>query len=289
MEPSRAKRASAAKTRDVDIYCHTDISDFLVAILSSIKSRNPQYSVRAWAKQLGYKNPSLLLDVLHRRRRVNTELRDRIAESLCLGEREREYFNTLGMVSRMKSEKERAILLEQLDQLRPDRSRTELKNAHFKFVQDWYCLVILEMTGLPDFRCDPSYIACRLRYKVSPQQVELAITNLKKLGLLVEHADASVGRAEGNPVLRDEVPSEAVRNHHRQMMIQAREALRELPIEERDFRSTKFAIRKNDIPAAKEIVKGFHKAMQKLSLKETAADEIYAFNTQLFSLTGEVR
>jgi len=39
-------------------FCHPQ--DYLGAIFSQIKTRNPRFSLRAWTRQLGLKNPGIL-------------------------------------------------------------------------------------------------------------------------------------------------------------------------------------------------------------------------------------
>lgn len=49
----------------LDIYRYKDLSLYLADTLSERKTKNPRFSLRAWAKQLGQRTPSLLSDVLH--------------------------------------------------------------------------------------------------------------------------------------------------------------------------------------------------------------------------------
>jgi hypothetical protein len=69
-------------------------------------------------------------------------------------------------------------------------------------------------------------------------------------------------------------------------LTRAREALREQTVDERDFRSTKLGLRKERVDEAKRILRDAHRAVQRLAAPAGEADEVYALNTQLFSLTG---
>jgi uncharacterized protein (TIGR02147 family) len=145
----------------------------------------------------------------------------------------------------------------------------------------------LETLALKNFRGDCNVVARRLRRKVTPEQVKLAFSRLETLGLVFRDDQLGFRRGTGNPVLKDEVASEAIKNHHREMMINARDALREQSIEERDFRVTKLAILKKDYPIAKDLIRECHRSLQKLSVNENA-DDVYAFDTQFFKLTETV-
>ena len=269
------------------VFDYPDIPHFLCDLLARKQTRNPRYSIRAWSRQLGLNSPSLLLNVLKGERRLNPTLGAKIARHVKFTPEEKKYFDTLVLAGLARTDEEKELYSRILNRLQPDKERSELKLAHFGFINDWHYLAILELFALRDFRPDASYISRRLREKISLRTVELALRRLQQLGLIGKNSKAELVRLSGNPVVKDEIPDKAVQSHHTQMMEQAKCALEEQTVEERDFRATKLPIRKADFAAAKELIKEFHRALQKLSSKADG-DEVYAFNTQFFKLTWEV-
>ena len=269
------------------IYEYSSVSGFLRDVLDAKKRKNPAFSARAWAKRLGFKNGSLLIDILNGRRRLNSGLGGRIADDLPLSSRERAYYDILVLSSSAKTKAERDFYGNLLGDLRPDQHRSDLKLSHFRLIADWYHFTLLEAMSLKDFKNDATFLSRRLRGRLSPETINLAFQRLKELGL-VKEADSKLVRSNDNPVLSGEVPSFAVKNHHREILTRAREALREQEVDERDFRSSQLSFRKENYPKVKELIRNFHRAIQNLSEKEGVGDDVYALNTQFFKLTREV-
>jgi uncharacterized protein (TIGR02147 family) len=265
------------------IFHFSNIKDFLNEILANKKVKNPKFSIRTWAKRLGQTSPSLLVNVLKGNRKVSVEFGNRIADSIELTETERRYFNILILQNLSSSPAEHQLYNELLEHLRPDPNVLDLKLEDFKYISDWHHLALLEMLSLKNFKEDPKFLAKRLGDKISPEKVAHSLQLLRAVGL-INLTQNQIVRAPGNMVLKDNVPSEAIRSHHKQLMQRAIEALSEQSLDERDFRSSKFAIRYENYQKAVEIIKEFHKKMQKISTR-TDGDDVYAFNTQFFKLT----
>jgi uncharacterized protein (TIGR02147 family) len=154
----------------------------------------------------------------------------------------------------------------------------------FQLVADWYHFALLEMIALRGFSSKPEDLARRLCVPVHPLELERAMDRLQRQKLLVRDAEGGLSRGLGEPVTKDEVPSEAVKRHHVQMLAIAKKALYEQPVERRDFRGTKLALKREHYEAAKEIIRNCHRELQKLGA-QSEADAVYALNTQFFSLT----
>src|SRR5690349_15648969 len=79
----------------VAIFDYTDCIDYLTAVLADKKGINPNFSLRAWARQIGIANAGQLSLVLHRKRRISPTLSRRLRNSLPLDKDEVEYFDLL--------------------------------------------------------------------------------------------------------------------------------------------------------------------------------------------------
>ena len=74
----------------------------------------------------------------------------------------------------------------------------------------------------------------------------------------------------------------------KQLALFPESALREQSLDERDFRVTKLAVKAADYDKAKDIILRCHRSLQRLSVG-SGGDDVYAFNTQFFKLTGVVK
>jgi uncharacterized protein (TIGR02147 family) len=265
------------------IYDYVDSKAFLEDTLAFKKTKNKNFSIRAWSRQLGFKTPSLLNNILKGERRLGSDLVKRLTTTLHLSSAEQHYFEMLVQYNQATTQCEKDLLQDRLNQLRPDPAKQDLKLSHFKLISDWHHLAILEVFSVEGFAKDPDVLAKKLRNKITPDMALHSISILSKLGLLMQ-TDSGIARGPGNPVLKDEVPHEAIKMHHKQMLDLAKEAIVEQSVEERNLRSSKVAICRDKLPEVKEIIKECHQRIQKLSTSQNA-DCVYAFNSQLFLLS----
>ncbi len=273
------------EVRKKSVYEYRDVRDLLRDTLAEKKRKNPRYSIRAWARQLGYKSPSLLLGILHGRRRLNSDLGVRMASSIPMTSHERKYFNTLVLACAAKTQPGKDFYFALLDLLRPDPVQPKLQLAKVRSVAQWYHLALVEILALRDFNGDPQWLSSKFRGKVQPSEVSASLARLHKLGLIELCGPEGCQRwVKGPTVFREGISHEVFKDHHRELMPLARQALSDQPANTTDFRATKIALRRDDFGKAKEIIREFHRAIQRLSVKH-GADDVYAFNSHFFSLT----
>lgn len=269
------------------IYQFTDVIDFLNFEFESKRLRNQRFSLRAWSRQLGYENPSFVSHILKRQRKLKLDVAEKFANNLKLSLESKRYFELLVLLQNSKTVDEKHLYMELIETLgQPQIKQSQnLSIEAFRVISDWYHTAILELIELRDFQSDPIWIAERLRGEVTPQQVTKAIERLCKLELVTETASGKLKRVKDNPVLLENyIPSEAIRHFHKQMIDKAKEAIEKQDIEDRDLRGSTIAIRKKDYKKIQQIIKEAHAKIVSLAA-DGNADELYQFNTQLFSLT----
>jgi uncharacterized protein (TIGR02147 family) len=280
------KNARVENFNSVSVFKYLDPSEFLCAILEEKKVKNPSFSLRAWSKQLGFKNPSYLSSVLKGKRKLKLALANKIAESLQLTRESKNRFELLILRMNATSEGERELYSRLLSSLDQARRRTRLEHDKFQIISDWYHLVILEMVSLTNFRSDLKYLIGRLGPEVTAEKVEKAVRRLVRLKLLFWDSEGILRRSPFDPHAGDSVPSDAIRQHHTQLLERARLALSEQPLDERDFRGSTFVLSRTKIEEARRLIRGFHEEMRNLA-GPGDGDQVYRFSTQLFRMTRE--
>lgn len=275
------------------VFAFDDPVDFLNFELRERKKRDRRYSLRAWSRQVGYKNPSYLSHVLSRKRRLKPDFAGKLASDLSLKGRPLKYFELLVMNQNASSEREQETYRKLIAATRPKR----LGNAHqvsletFTLVSDWYHWAILEMTELDGFESDPRYIQRQLGGKVDLPTVREAIERLIRAGLMVREEDGRLRRAskESNETSTQVPrPPEAVAAYHKQMATLGLKAVSEQAPEERTFYGTTLSFREENLKKVAEILKEAH--LQVLRYAEHGKGEhVYQLNTQFFRLAGPPR
>jgi len=246
-------------------------------------ARNPHYSLRAFARDLKFL-PSRLSDVLNGRQGLSELSARHIAGGLSLSENERTWFSASVESHHARSRVRRRIAETSLEKMEDGGRYKRLREDIFAVVADWYHFAILELTAVKGFRQDPRWIGRRLG--IGTSVAELALERLEAVGLLKREGDMFVPTSSfvASP---DEIPSEAVKRHHQQILEKAATALALQPVAEREFSANTLAIDPADLPAIKEDLKNFRRRLERKYKKSPNRTRVYCLAQQFFSLTPE--
>jgi uncharacterized protein (TIGR02147 family) len=242
-------------------------------------ARNPKYSLRAFARDLGLA-PSRIVEVLQYKRGLSRAGGARIARGLGLQAKETETFLNLIDSVHGRSELVRSRASKALREARA-KDDSALRLDLFKLIADWYHYAILELTAVDGFESNEDWIAARLG--VSKTVIAGAIERLKRLGLLVEEDGVWKARDEMTYSTTD-IPSEGLRRHHEQILAKAKDAIYTQPVESRDFSALTMAIRREDVPLAKAMIKKFRRELSMQLEAGSAKNAVYNLAIQFFQL-----
>lgn len=272
---------------DVNVFEFDDPLEFLNATLATKKERNRNFSLRAWAKQLGYANPSLLSAVLRGERKLKADLAARVMTALGANDEELKYFEMIVLVRGARTEKERESYLRILASIRPEKKFHNLELEKFRFISEWYHLAVLEMVELRDFVPNPAWISRRLRQAISPSAAQWVLERLVRLKVLTRDSKGRLSKTRKVLEVQSSTPNEAVRTHHLQMIDRARAAAAEEPIEARHIAGSTLAIPATQWPKVVELIEDFHRRLSRLGAQGNG-DHVIRVNTQAFKLTSEM-
>lgn len=270
-----------------EIFNFSDVVDYLNYEFEAKQRKNSRFSLRAWARQLGYENPSFLSQILNRQRSLKGDVAERFSSNLQIKGKEKKYFDLLVLFKNSKTVDEKKIYLDLLDSLRPKshKGHYSLNIELFRVISDWHHSAILELVELAEFKNNATWIAHKLGGEVSIQNIEKAIKRLLNIELLEETPMGGLKRVKDNPILlEDSFRNEAIRHFHKQMIEKAKYAIEEQDVTERDLRGSTFTIRMKDYPKIQEILKKAHVEVVKYAC-EGDGEELYQFNTQFFRIS----
>jgi len=263
-----------------------EIRTLLLSEMERAQSRNPKYSLRAFAKKLGLA-PSALSELLSGKRRITGKL----ARQILLNLEVTENINIQELIkecSKSRGEVRRESLLETNKSsgtgavAAPNYMQVNMDQYHL--ISDWYYFAILSLSECADFNDDPSAVATRLGLR--PAQASAALERLERLGLLARDESGKL-RATGIPYsTSSDVASLSIRRSHRQRLELAKESLENDPIEVRDFSGITMAIDPEKIPEAKRRIKEFRRELCAF-LESGEKKAVYLFALQLFPLSRE--
>lgn len=261
---------------------HDDYRMILKEELDSRLAHNPNYSLRAFARDLSI-SPSRLSEILNYKQGLSRPAAEKIAAYLNLTSDEYDYFLDLVTAAHARSPKDRQGAKARVLRYKAEHDAFyQMKTDTFKIISDWFHLGILELCGLGEVQDDPRNLGKRLG--ITPIQAELAVDRLIRVGLL-ERKEKVLKPLTNTGWIQSEVPSESIRKFHRQILQKAIDALAVQSIGEREFNSNVLTISKKDIPEAKAAIRKFQQRFC-ANVKETSNhDELYCLAIQFFSLS----
>lgn len=227
--------------------------------------RNPNYSLRSFARTLGV-NSGPLSEIISRKRPLSGKMASQIVQRLDLNIEEHGRFlsNTVPTKTRVKARKFHSIDVDS-----------------FAVIADWYHFAILSLLQTDDFNSDPHWIAKRLG--ITPSETKMALKRLQKLGFIKKNGGGFVRMHAGLATTTD-VPSSALRASHRQALEQCLRSLDEVPAHLRDITSVTFPVDPARLPEAKQMLQKFRRKF--LAIMESGPKkEVYHLELCLVPLT----
>ncbi len=245
------------------------------------KTRNSAYSLRALARDLDVSPTSLSL-ILNKKRPLTIDSAIKWATVLKLSAEKKQLF--LESVTR-DSEQRLNPNNRKLNQLEEKIQYMQLTLDQFSLISDWYHLAILNLVSLKSFEHNQKWICGQLG--ITKVQCAEAIERLVRLDLL-EIKDKKFIRTATNINTPSNIPSEAIKNFHRQNIQRAISSIDDTEVDERDISSIMMPIDKNKLAEAKKMITNFRRELS-IFLKEEQGDQVYSLNIQLFPQNVEKR
>lgn len=251
---------------------------FISACLSRRQQRNPRYSLRAFARDLGVRS-SRLSEILNGRCGISKKRADKIAEHLELSGRERELFVHLVESVHGRSATKRKLARDRVRLLLHEAQ--SLGDAELGQISHWVNLALLEAIGFQEL---PHSIESLARFLgADPRTIELSLARLQRLGL-IKKAGARWVATSAHRLTQSDVPSPAIRETHRGILNLALESIEQQSVEERDLSAFIFRIKRSDLPEIKTRIAEFRRGLARDFELLEGGDNLYCLSIQFFKL-----
>ena len=246
---------------------------FVAALLRDLLSRklqkNPQFSLRAFARSLDVSHTLLSL-VLSGKRKPSRDLTLKIIAKLNLTE------NSKNMV--MES-----LDAQEVAQVAQEKNKHQISLDQFSLISEWQHYAILSLLEVPNAKLDPIWIGKRLG--ISSLLARVAIERLQRMEIIEEVSKGVWKQKIGPIVVENKVSTSSTRKFQRQLMKKAVDSLENDPIELRDFSNITFAMNPKHIPYALQKIREFRRKL--CNELEVFGDqtEVYNLSVQIFPLS----
>ena len=243
------------------------------------RKKNPQYSLRAFARDLGMSHTLLSL-IFSGQRSLSPKQAVKVAVALKMSHQDTERLvsGTLGLKTTTKSVVSGGVT-----------SVMTVEIEKFRFMSSWLHFALLEMVPLKTFRYVPSVLA--KQFSVTSIEVRTAFERLLNLGLIQEVSKGRYQKLKRQFVLTTDASHASVRAYHEGVMNLVLKELNKTAIQDfkrRYIGAGVVAIRDVDLHRAieelKEFKSNFLKKYADLDVKREAA-QVFQVNVQLFALS----
>ena len=235
----------------------------LRAALDERCRRNPNYSIRAFARSSGISITVLSL-VLSGKRPFSKKARQKLAEFLNLDPVQTEKlvgYNRIGAAT--------------------DYNNISLDA--FSVISDWHHYAILSALELPRSVFEPRWMANHLG--ISLLEAKRAIERLTDLELVSQNSRGR-WRQSGHPIKIDNQQStSATKKFHKQLLVKAAESIDKNPVSERDFSAVTFVMDARSVEYARKKIQAFRRELMRELECKGKPDQVYQLTMQLFPLS----
>lgn len=250
---------------------------YLKEIYDKRKTKNPAYSFRAYARDIGISSGHLS-DIFSGKVGLSLETAARISHNLNLDNEEKYLFLILVKIFGAKNHELEVRELEN-KLYNYDASCMVLQDEYLNDLTEWYCFALAELIALDDFKEDVLWIAQRL--DIDEKMAISALERIKKIGLATVK-EGKLVQTYDYFVSPSGTSSDVVKKIHEQVLVKAIDAIFKQSIEERNFTAGFLRVRKKDIPLVERRIKEFRRELVKELESGEEHDSIYNLAIQFF-------
>lgn len=260
-------------------FTHASLADLLRSHYELRHEKNPAYSYRAFARDLRISR-SQLSDILKGRSGASAKSIRSIAKGLEFSAPEYEFCLALSQRQFARAAARRVVAEQKIAELTFKSKTVKIEHDVFKAASDWLHFAILELSLLRDFSDSTEWISQKLG--CAQGEIKEAVARLLRLGL----AKIEDGKLQTSTAMAagGDVPSEAIRKFHRQVLDKAGAAIEQQSIDRRFLSSYFISLRKDQIPRATEKIKNFLDDFATEFDNTQDKDQLYALSLQFFDL-----
>lgn len=270
-----------------DLYGYLDYRAFLADWFAWKKQANPRFSHRAFARKAGQSSPSLLLNVILRKRNLTPATTLAFARAVGLDAAATQFFTALVLLDQADTPADRAAAWAEVSATRRFRAARPIDGDAVEYLSAWYYPAVRELATCEGFRADPDWIAATLRPRITVAQARRALDLLVSLGLLAPTADGRLAVTSTSVATPHEVAALAAYEYHRNMLARATEALSGARPAERHYCAVTVAIPESLVPQLKRELGALQERLLDLcDGVDGPRERVYQINLHTFPLSA---
>jgi uncharacterized protein (TIGR02147 family) len=263
-------------------YFPQDHRHYLQFEFEARKKRRPQYSLRAFARDMEV-SPSSLSEFLTGKLIFSEERILQVAKRLELDQQHVEHWIDLIRASASPSKADREVAAVRV-RARSSAGKGNIALELFEVISEWHHYALLELIDI-----DEKYQSHKTAGKalgLTAQEVKDAWDRMLRVGL-AEKIDGYYKASTLTTFAGEDIPSAALRNYHAGLMRTALTAQEEQTVEKKNFVSIVMSLNSDDIRAIKDEITRFQIDLANKYAQKKNKDSVYCLSSQFFNLVSE--
>lgn len=266
-----------------DVENYYDYREYLRDLFEWHKSSCDYFSHRYIVQKAGYKSPTVLKDVIDKKKNLSPVSAERFAQAFKLNPEEQKYFLILIKFNTAATAAEKDRYFSELTQLRKTSSHRTIVPDEYEILDNWWTLTLREALSLPDYKHSKKWLSRIVQPAISEEDVSRSLEILERAGMIKkenghwESCDAVI-KTERN------VQSIKVTRYHDQMISLAQKALWQVPSHEREISGTTLRIPLDKVKDIKNRLYEMRQSILQMAQECEEADQVFQLNFQLFPL-----
>lgn len=272
---------------ELNVFNYSSFRAFLYDYVRNSKRKNRGFSLSKMAKKMGLANTASLSRVVKGDREPGESISEKLSNYFQFDHEQKAYFKYLILLDKTKDDSYlKTLLMEKLKEIHPEKQFALLDERVFKVISSWHYFVLREMVRLENFVPDYELLAKKLLFKITPTEIKEALHTLEVLGLIQRDSNGRFTQQDLQIETQNDVASEASKRNHEENLDNAKWALRNVKLLEREFNSVCFTLKKEHLPEAKSLIRQFKRSfLDKFEAPTGEGEEVYQLQVQLFPFT----
>ncbi|MFW5774919.1 MAG: TIGR02147 family protein [Chitinivibrionales bacterium] len=269
----------------VNIFDYYDYRKYLRDVYEELHTKNPHFSYRYIREKTGM-DPGFLVKVFNHQKNLPEKSIPGFIKLLKLKKKRADYFESLVLFGRAKSDIQKKAFFEKLLSLKEPGSCRVDADA-YEFYTKWYYTAIRELLGFYPFCGDYAELANLLTPPIKVSEAKKGVQLLERLNFIEKDALGKY-RLKNRFITTGELcQSIAVREFQKQTIRLASDSLESIPREKRDISTITATLSEEGFKKLQKRLADFRREILSLANEEQHANCAYHINFQLFPISKQ--
>jgi uncharacterized protein (TIGR02147 family) len=278
-----------AKTAMMSLYAYTDFRAFLADYYSSRKEEDPAFSFKTFSERSGFKNKSVIFNVIKGRANLSPGSARMTASAMGLKDVEKDYFEALVQFNQAGSMEDRSFYFGKLESLRGRGVKTgpipKIRKEQHEFYSKLHHSVIRSLLDLHPFKDDYKWLARMVVPPIRPLQAKKSVQLLEKLGLIRKTAGGQYKVVDKLIEADREVVQHGTSLYRLESAELAKQALKRVSERRQSFSGLTLGITEACFEAIVRETDAFQDRILRMAEEDQGSDIVYQYNFQIFPVS----